>query len=70
MASTPDEAISYNQFICIGTGFSGIGLGATLQRWYGITDVQFFEREAEIGGTWFLNNYPGTRKTIPSTIML
>src|SRR5687768_12894288 len=64
MEDTPGNsstAIPYSQFICIGTGFSGIGLGATIKRWYGITDVHFFEREAEVGGTWYLNSYPGMR---------
>lgn len=50
---------SYSQFACIGTGFSAIGLGATLKRWYGITDVRFFERHSRLGGTWFINQYPG-----------
>lgn len=50
---------SYSQFACIGTGFSAIGLGATLKRWYGITDVRFFERHSQLGGTWFINQYPG-----------
>lgn len=50
---------NYSQFACIGSGFSAIGLGATLQRWYGITDVKFFERSAVLGGTWSTNKYPG-----------
>jgi cation diffusion facilitator CzcD-associated flavoprotein CzcO len=54
-----DGCPSYSQFACIGTGFSAIGLGATLKRWYGITDVRFFERHSQLGGTWFVNQYPG-----------
>lgn len=50
---------SYTQFACIGSGFSGIGLGATLKRWYGIQDIAIFERHADLGGTWFANKYPG-----------
>lgn len=50
---------TYSQFACIGSGFSGIGLGVTLQRWYGITDVRFFEKHSDLGGTWFANKYPG-----------
>lgn len=66
MEEPQDSAtIPYSQFICIGTGFSGIGLGATLKRWYGITDVRFFEREADVGGTWYLNNYPGEQENPP-----
>lgn len=52
---------TYSQVACIGAGFSGIGVGATLYRWYGITDVQLFERRASAGGTWYANTYPGTK---------
>lgn len=66
MSNTDSADVPYSQFICIGTGFSGIGLGATLKRWYGITDVQFFERELEVGGTWYLNSYPGKKNRTQS----
>lgn len=59
MAETQELKLSYSQFACIGSGFSAIGLGATLKRWYGITDVRFFERHGDLGGTWFTNQYPG-----------
>lgn len=52
---------SYSRFACIGTGFSAIGLGATLKRWYGITDIKFFDRHDRLGGTWQINQYPGKR---------
>lgn len=55
------NTITYSQFACIGTGFSGIGLGATLKRWYNISDVVLFERESKLGGTWLINQYPGQR---------
>jgi cation diffusion facilitator CzcD-associated flavoprotein CzcO len=59
MASEKTGRKNYSQFACIGTGFSAICLGATLKRWYGINDIQFFERYSELGGTWFGNTYPG-----------
>ncbi|KAF3766799.1 monooxygenase [Cryphonectria parasitica EP155] len=62
------EGCRYTQFACIGTGFSGIGLGATLKRWYDISDVQFFERHQDLGGTWFANRYPGCACDIPSAL--
>ncbi|OIW22691.1 FAD/NAD(P)-binding domain-containing protein [Coniochaeta ligniaria NRRL 30616] len=62
------ECPSYSQFACIGTGFSAIGLGATLKRWYGITDVRFFERHLQLGGTWFVNQYPGAACDVPSAL--
>lgn len=51
--------ITYSQVACIGAGFSGIGVAANLYRWYGITDVELFERRAASGGTWYANTYPG-----------
>lgn len=57
------EVPSYSQFACVGTGFAGIGLGATLKRWYDIGDIQFFERNSKLGGTWFVNQYPGMENT-------
>lgn len=61
----PDaEKVSYSLFSCIGTGFAAIALGAQLKRWYGIEDIQFFERHSSLGGTWFINKYPGMN-TLP-----
>ncbi|KYK59859.1 hypothetical protein DCS_00993 [Drechmeria coniospora] len=62
------QPVGYSQFACIGSGFSAIGLGATLKRWYGITDVRFFERHEDLGGTWFVNTYPGAACDIPSIL--
>ncbi|KAM3529940.1 hypothetical protein MY4038_005157 [Beauveria bassiana] len=62
------DSITYSQFACIGTGFSGIGLGATLKRWYNITDVVLFERESKLGGTWHINQYPGCACDVPSPL--
>ncbi|KAM5356966.1 hypothetical protein ACJ41O_003612 [Fusarium nematophilum] len=66
MASETAGRRNYSQFACIGTGFSAICLGATLSRWYGISDIKFFERYTELGGTWFTNTYPGKYRLIPS----
>ncbi|KAK1749845.1 ACB 4-hydroxyacetophenone monooxygenase [Echria macrotheca] len=62
------EADSYSQFACIGAGFSGICLGATLKRWHDITDVRIFERESDLGGTWVINQYPGCACDIPTAL--
>ncbi|KAG6013092.1 hypothetical protein E4U54_007111, partial [Claviceps lovelessii] len=61
-------AATYSQFACIGSGVSAIGLGATLKRWYGIADIRFFERHADLGGTWFANKYPGCACDVPSIL--
>lgn len=59
---------TYTQFACIGSGFSGIGLGATLRRWHNITDLAIFERESSLGGTWTTNQYPGAACDVPSAL--
>ncbi|KAK5662200.1 hypothetical protein OQA88_8105 [Cercophora sp. LCS_1] len=63
-----EKPIPYTQFACIGAGFSGICLGATLQRWYGITDLRIFEQTASLGGTWSINRYPGAACDVPSAL--
>ncbi|KAK0610055.1 hypothetical protein B0T17DRAFT_621331 [Bombardia bombarda] len=68
MAPSAQEPPTYSQFACIGTGFSGIALGAQLQRWYGITDIRFFEQQTSLGGTWHINRYPGAACDIPSAL--
>ncbi|CAK7204896.1 hypothetical protein SEUCBS139899_007658 [Sporothrix eucalyptigena] len=68
MTTTKTDDCSYSQFGCIGTGFSAIGLGATLKRWYGITDIRFFERHSDLGGTWFVAKYPGCACDVPSAL--
>ncbi|KAK0672570.1 putative monooxygenase [Cercophora samala] len=68
MTDTKEPATTYTQFACIGAGFSGIGLGATLKLKHNITDIRIFEREPELGGTWHLNQYPGAACDIPSSL--
>ncbi|KAL6871340.1 hypothetical protein J3F83DRAFT_735137 [Trichoderma novae-zelandiae] len=63
-----NDKITYSQFACIGTGFSAIALGCTIKRWHGITDIRFFERHSDLGGTWFVNQYPGCACDVPSLL--
>jgi len=49
----------------IGTGFAGLGMAIRLQQ-NAEHDFQLFEREAGIGGTWYLNRYPGCACDVPS----
>ncbi len=44
--------------LVIGAGFSGIGLAVRLQQ-AGIHDFLILEAESGVGGTWWLNRYPG-----------
>ncbi len=42
----------------IGSGFAGIGMAIRLKQ-EGRRSFVLWEREAEVGGTWYVNHYPG-----------
>ncbi|OJD13591.1 hypothetical protein AJ78_05960 [Emergomyces pasteurianus Ep9510] len=62
------DGSSYTRVACIGAGASGIGLGATLKRWYNFDDIRFFDHHPDSGGTWWANRYPGVACDIPSAL--
>ncbi|KAA8892778.1 monooxygenase [Sphaerosporella brunnea] len=62
------EARFYNDIVCIGGGLSAIALGAHAKITYGITDIHFYERHASMGGTWWINTYPGAACDVPSAL--
>jgi cation diffusion facilitator CzcD-associated flavoprotein CzcO len=49
----------------IGTGFSGLAMGAKLKE-AGLDDFVLFEKAGEVGGTWRDNTYPGAACDVPS----
>lgn len=51
----------------IGAGFSGIGLGVNLLQ-SGRRNFRIFEQNADVGGTWWSNTYPGCGCDIPSLL--
>ncbi|GAM91709.1 hypothetical protein ANO11243_097620 [Dothideomycetidae sp. 11243] len=63
-----DTRSSYSRFACVGTGVSGIGLGASLKRWYDEGDIRFFDRSTQPCGTWSINKYPGCACDVPSVL--
>jgi cation diffusion facilitator CzcD-associated flavoprotein CzcO len=44
--------------LIIGSGFAGIGMAIRLKQ-SGIASFLILEKEAELGGTWYVNRYPG-----------
>ncbi|EQB53512.1 hypothetical protein CGLO_06760 [Colletotrichum gloeosporioides Cg-14] len=48
-----------NRLIIIGAGIAGIALASRLRFELGYKNFTIIERESDIGGTWFLNTYPG-----------
>ncbi|WP_432990202.1 flavin-containing monooxygenase [Dactylosporangium sp. CA-233914] len=51
----------------IGAGFSGIAAATALLK-QGVDDFVMFERSEEIGGTWWVNRYPGAEVDLESHI--
>src|SRR5215211_2742972 len=49
----------------VGAGFAGLGMAIKLQQ-AGEHDFVVWERDADIGGTWWANTYPGCQCDIPS----
>jgi len=45
--------------ICIGAGTSGLLLAYKLQRHFDNFDLEVFEKNPELSGTWYENRYPG-----------
>ncbi|GFF56966.1 monooxygenase [Aspergillus udagawae] len=59
---------SFSQIACVGAGLSAVALGATLQRWYGLEDIQFFEKHPATGGTWYINTSLGCSCDVPRVL--
>src|ERR1700744_1547173 len=45
--------------IIIGCGVGGIALACRLRSQLHFENFTIYEREQEVGGTWYLNTYPG-----------
>lgn len=45
--------------LIIGAGMSGIGLAIQLVRQHGTRNFELIEKSDHVGGTWWLNSYPG-----------
>ncbi|HWT47438.1 MAG TPA: NAD(P)-binding protein, partial [Mycobacterium sp.] len=52
--------------VVVGAGFGGIGAAIQLKR-LGYDNFVILDREADLGGTWHVNRYPGVAVDIPCT---
>ena len=55
---SPPSAVRRCKIAILGSGFSGLGMAIRLKQ-QGEQDFLLFEKEAGVGGTWRVNNYPG-----------
>lgn len=55
------DASSYTYYpvAIIGAGESGIAMGCRLKEVLGHDQFRIFDRQSGIGGTWWINRYPG-----------
>jgi cation diffusion facilitator CzcD-associated flavoprotein CzcO len=56
----------HHDVVIVGAGFGGMGAAIQLKR-LGYADILILDREADLGGTWHINRYPGLAVDIPST---
>ncbi|WP_123029270.1 flavin-containing monooxygenase [Mycolicibacterium stellerae] len=52
--------------VIVGAGFGGMGAAIELKR-AGYDNFVIVDREDDLGGTWYVNHYPGLAVDIPST---
>ena len=53
-----ESSYSYYPVLVVGAGASGIAFGCRLKEVLGFDQFRIFERQAGIGGTWWINRYP------------
>lgn len=56
----------HHEAVIVGAGFAGIGAAIQLQR-LGMNDFVILDREDDLGGTWYVNHYPGLAVDVPTT---
>lgn len=58
-------SVQYDAVI-VGAGFAGIGAAIQLKR-MGYENFVILDREDDLGGTWYVNHYPGLAVDVPTT---
>lgn len=53
------NAYTYYPILIVGAGASGIAMACRLKSELKFDQFRIFERQAGIGGTWWINRYPG-----------
>jgi cation diffusion facilitator CzcD-associated flavoprotein CzcO len=55
----------HTRIAVVGAGFAGLGTAIRLRQ-AGIDDFVVFEKNSDVGGTWWDNSYPGCQCDVPS----
>ncbi|KAI2669725.1 hypothetical protein CBS147355_9719 [Penicillium roqueforti] len=59
------------RLVCIGAGFSGLILAHKIKHEWKMEDVidlQIYEKNPDLGGTWYENRYPGAACDVPAHV--
>ncbi|KAB8338769.1 hypothetical protein FH972_021714 [Carpinus fangiana] len=59
-------AVQYVPVVIVGAGESGIAMGCRLKEKLGFDQFRIYDRQAGIGGTWWINRYPGVACDVPA----
>ncbi|KAJ5787378.1 hypothetical protein N7457_002368 [Penicillium paradoxum] len=59
------DAQTYYPVLIVGAGESGVAMGCRLKEVLGTDQFRIFDRQSGIGGTWWINRYPGVACDIP-----
>lgn len=54
-----EGAYAYYPVLIVGAGESGIAMGCRLKEALGFDQFRIFDRQSGLGGTWWINRYPG-----------
>ncbi|KAJ6085749.1 hypothetical protein N7499_005378 [Penicillium canescens] len=63
-----DGEIASYPILIIGAGISGIAAGCQVKRTLGVKDFVIFDKNNDIGGTWFTHRYPGVACDVPAIL--
>jgi cation diffusion facilitator CzcD-associated flavoprotein CzcO len=63
--ATAATAVPHSRVAVIGSGFAGLGIAVRLLQ-QGVDDFVVFEKNSDVGGTWWDNSYPGCQCDVPS----
>lgn len=61
-----ETAYNYYPVLIIGAGESGIAMGCRLKEVLGFDQFRLFDRQSGVGGTWWINRYPGVACDVPA----
>lgn len=54
------------RLVCVGAGATGLEVAYKAERFLQDVEIQIYEKNSDIGGTWLENRYPGCTCDIPS----